>query len=217
MNSAEKSLLGDGASELGIMLSTSEIECFGRLTEELLRWNSKLNLTSLKDMREIIIKHYLDSLTICNLLPQGASVLDIGSGAGFPSIPLKIVRDDLDILSVDSVLKKINFQKQIARLLGFEKFRSVHARLEALDDGEKGRFDFAVARAVADITVLARLAKPFLADHGKLIAMKGSRWREEIELSAKELDGLGLAVTESRELRLPFSGDERGIVLIGKK
>ncbi|MBT0665060.1 16S rRNA (guanine(527)-N(7))-methyltransferase RsmG [Geobacter pelophilus] len=217
MNLAEKSLLGDGASQLGIALSASEIECFGRLTEELLRWNSKLNLTSLKDMREIIIKHYLDSLTIYNLLPQGAIVLDIGSGAGFPSIPLKIVRNDLDILSVDSVLKKINFQKQIARLLGFEKFRPVHARLEALDDGEKGRFDFAVARAVADITVLARLAKPFLADHGKLIAMKGSRWREEIELSAKELDGLGLVVTESRELRLPFSGDERGIVLIGKK
>jgi 16S rRNA (guanine527-N7)-methyltransferase len=144
-------------------------------------------------------------------------LLDIGSGGGFPSIPLKIVRPDIDILSVDSVQKKINFQRQVARLLGFEKFKAAHARVEELV-GEYGeRFDFAVARAVAEIALLGRMATPFLSENGKLIAMKGSRWKEELEESESELPGLGLCVSETRELRLPIIGDLRCLILLKRQ
>ncbi|GAM08503.1 ribosomal RNA small subunit methyltransferase G [Geobacter sp. OR-1] len=216
MSPAEMELLRDGAKELGIELSDSELDRFRLFTDELLRWNAKLNLTALTDPRDIIVKHYLDSLTINSSLPLGASLLDFGSGAGFPCLPLKIVRHDLDLLSVDSVQKKINFQRQVSRLLGLERFKALHTRVEALAK-EGGRFDFVVARAVADVAVLARLGAPFLAENGRLIAMKGSRWREEIVEAGRELDELGLAVIETRELRLPITGDERGIVIIGRK
>jgi 16S rRNA (guanine527-N7)-methyltransferase len=210
----ERNMLCNAAREIGIELTGGEIDQFELFTGELLRWNSKLNLTSLKNLTDIITKHYLDSLTICDLIPIGASLLDIGSGGGFPCIPLKIVRPDIDILSVDSVQKKINFQRQAARLLGFEKFKAVHARAEDLA-GEYGeQFDFVVARAVAEIAVLARMSKPFLSVDGKIIAMKGSRWKEELEESESELSGVGLCVFETRELKLPIIGDLRGLILL---
>jgi 16S rRNA (guanine527-N7)-methyltransferase len=218
VNPHEKELLCNGAKEIGIELTVTQTDHFDLFTKELLRWNTKLNLTSLRSLPDIITKHYIDSLTICNFLPAGSRLLDVGSGGGFPSIPLKIVRSDLDLVSVDSVQKKINFQRQISRLLKFEKFRSLHARVEEMVAGEMaGSFDFVVARAVADITILARMAVPFLAKGGKLIAMKGSRWKEEIAQSEGELDAMGLLILETRELKLPIIRDERCVIILGLK
>jgi len=209
-----RKLLGDAAKELGIDLSLDQIDKFDIFSKELQRWNSKLNLTSLKDPSDIILKHYIDSLTISPLITSGSKLLDIGSGGGFPSIPLKIVRQDIDVLSVDSVQKKINFQRQVARLIGIENFRAVHSRIEDLFNEFAGTFDFVVARAVADISILARMATQFLSDGGRLIAMKGVRWKEELDQSESEFADLGLFVEETRELRLPFIGDVRGLILL---
>ena len=217
MSPEEKKLLRAGAKEVGVELSDAEIDRFDLFTAELLRWNAKLNLTSLRELTDVIPKHLVDSLSISGLLPVGARLLDIGSGGGFPCIPLKIARPDLDLVSVDSVQKKINFQRHVARLLGLEKFRAVHARVEELIGELGGSFDFVVARALADIAVLARMAMPFLADGGKLIAMKGGKWQEELGESAGEIDAMGLLVAETKELRLPIIGDVRGLVLLGRK
>lgn len=213
MRSEEICILHDGAETIGVELSQAQLDSFKVFTQELLRWNAKLNLTSIKKPVEIIARHYIDSLTICSFLPLGAKLLDIGSGGGFPAIPLKIARPDLAILSVDSVQKKINFQKQVARLLGFEDFTPLHARVEDLPPEYSGSFDFVVARAVADLVALAKLASTFLNKNGRLIAMKGSRWKEEVIDSERELACLGFSVTETRELTLPITGDGRGIVL----
>lgn len=217
MTPADREMLLVGAGQVGVELTPENAESFEIFTAELLRWNAKLNLTSLDRPADIITKHYIDSLTICNMLPAGTRLLDIGSGGGFPSIPLKIVRPDLDILSVDSVLKKINFQKQVARLLGFKKFSARHARVEDLVTDFTDSFDFVVARAVSDLVALAKLALPFLAENGRLIAMKGSRWREELADAEGNLDGLGFLVAETKELRLPIINDGRGIIILQRK
>lgn len=217
MTSDERTMLADGAKLIGTELSDVQLDRFDLFTQELLRWNAKLNLTSLKKIDEIITKHYLDSLTLCSLIPINARLLDMGSGGGFPSIPLKIARPDINVVSVDSVQKKIIFQRQATRLLGFENFSGVHSRVEDLGEEIHGSFDIVVARAVSDILVLARMALPFLADDGKLIAMKGIRWKEELAQSEAGIDDLGFGVAEVRELRLPISGDERCLILLERK
>lgn len=217
MSPEEKTLLRNGAQEIGVELSPAALDRFEIFTEELLRWNARLNLTALRNVTDIITKHFIDSLTINSLLPFGARLLDIGSGGGFPSIPLKIARPDLDVVSVDSVQKKIIFQRQAARLLGFANFSAVHARVEDLAGTMGGSFDCVVARAVADITLLVRVAVPLLSGNGRMIAMKGIRWQEELVQAAGSLDALGLRVAETRLFKLPIIGDERGLVVLERE
>lgn len=217
MTPDERQMLRNGALQFGVGLSEEDVDRFASFTAELLRWNAKLNLTALTRTGDIIAKHYLDSLSVSGLIPSGAKVLDLGSGGGFPCIPLKIARPDLTVVSVDAVLKKINFQRHVGRLLGLENFSALHSRIEELDPAVTGRFDFVVARAVADLLVLARLGVRFLEREGKLVAMKGNRWREELAEAADGLAELGLVVAETLELRLPPVNDVRGIILVGRK
>lgn len=214
MTPTERAMLADGAKQIGIELSEAELHLFDLFTTELARWNAKLNLTSLTNINDIISKHYLDSLTASSLIPTGARLLDMGSGGGFPCIPLKITRPDIEIVSVDSVQKKIIFQRQVARILGFDAFRAIHSRIENLVEELQGAFDVVIARAVSDVTMLARMALPYLADSGKLIAMKGSRWKEEFAQSEAGIGELGFNAAEFRELRLPVSGDERCLIVL---
>ncbi len=212
MNPGERKLFRDGAGELGIELHETDIERFSALAEELLRWNSRVNLTALTRVTDIIAKHFLDSLTLLPWLPFGVNLLDIGSGGGFPSIPLKIVRPDLEVVSVESVQKKILFQRHVARMLGLDRFTPIHARAEELVASHDQRFDFVVVRAVADLPCLVRLGMPLLTESGRLIAMKGKQGREEVALAEAELSILGVVVEEIREFRLPGSGDERIVI-----
>ncbi len=214
MNVSERDLLMNGARKLGIELNETDIDRFSILSEELIRWNSKVNLTALKRVADIIAKHFLDSLTLLPLLPFGASLLDIGSGGGFPSLPLKIVRQDLDMVSVDSVQKKILFQRHVARMLELDKFVPIHARAEELAASLDQRFDFVAARAVADLPSLVRLGMPLLAGKGRLIAMKGGLGREEVAQAESELSHLDVVVEEIREFRLPNSGDVRMLITL---
>lgn len=217
MNAGERELLRDGAFQLGIDLDDTCMDRFALLAGELRRWNAKVNLTALKSVRDIVTRHFIDSLTIASLLPHGAHLLDIGSGGGFPSIPLKIVRPDLEIVSVDGVQKKILFQRHVARLLGFDCFTAVHGRAEALAQTMPRQFSVVVARAVADVETLLRLGLPLLADAGILIAMKGKQGREEIESAREAISALGVSVQRVHELRLPVSGDERTLIVFGRE
>lgn len=208
-------LLVQGASSLGFNLEEDQMEKFSAFMLELSKWNHKINLTAIRGEREIIVKHLLDSLTVLAHVYLCGKLLDIGSGAGFPSIPLSIIRPDLAIVSVDAVQKKILFQKHIARTLKLVNFRSVHARVESLTNQSGELYDFILSRAFSSIKTFAELSLPLLADDGKIIAMKGAGGKEEALKSESELAGL-MKVESVIEFKLPVSGDSRSLIVLSK-
>jgi len=210
-------LLKDGAAELGISLGDAELERFSRFADELAKWNRKINLTAITESREVVLKHFLDSLTVAARIHLAGRVLDIGSGAGFPGIPLAIVRPDLDIVSVDAVEKKIMFQRHAARTLGLANFKALHARGEALPDLYGSYFDIIVSRAFADLVNFAKMVLPLLADGGVIVAMKGSEGKREAVTHGQELTELGVRVESVQEFGLPGAGDRRSIIMLRNK
>lgn len=212
MTAAE--MLVKGAAELGVQLSTEEEWKFFLLMAELLKWNKKINLTAITDQRQVVVKHFVDSLAAVQVLPDEGELLDLGSGGGFPVIPLKIVRPELSAVSVDAVEKKIMFQRQAARLLRLTGFTALHARGEALGLEHAGRYRTVVSRAFAEIPLFVDLAAPLLAEGGSIVAMKGKTGADEAKAAASFLQQRGLRVREVREYRLPVSGDARSLVII---
>lgn len=217
MNGSLRELLITGAAELGVSLSGEVIDRFFLLMQELRRWNQKINLTAITDDREIIIKHILDSMCVAHLLPDGANVLDLGSGGGFPAIPLALVRPDLRITSIDSVGKKIFFQRHAARLLALERFSAVHARGESLDDGHIGNYDIILSRAFSSISHFTIMVQSLLAKDGTIIAMKGKNGEEEAQEAKPLLEARGFEVQEVIRIRLPVTDDERNLVMLRMK
>ena len=216
MNQAAKEKLLGGAKQLGIELTAAQLGKFHLLADELQKWNKKINLTAIRGDEEIVVKHFLDSLTLLRLVGAQGALLDIGSGAGFPGIPVKIVRHDLQVISVDAVDKKVIFQRHAARALALHGFEGVHARAEELAAKYAGRFDWVVSRAFSDIPTFARIALPLVRERGKIVAMKGKSGEEEAMAAAASLDDLGLKVSEVIKFALPYSGDSRSFVVIEK-
>jgi 16S rRNA (guanine527-N7)-methyltransferase len=206
-----------GAAEFGVSLSDSHIDRLLLLMLELRKWNRKFNLTAITREREIIVKHFLDSLSVVPLLHDGARVLDLGSGGGFPAIPLALVRPDLDVLSVDAAEKKIFFQRHAARLLGLQRFSTLHARGELMAESHAGRFDVTVSRAFSSLPRFITLARPLMAPGGTIIAMKGKWGEDDAADVAPKLAEQELGVRQVVRLRLPVSGDERTLVVIASR
>lgn len=182
---------------------------------ELLRWNRRINLTAIRDPEEALEKHVLDSLTLVPYLPPGdGPLLDMGSGAGLPGLPIKIVCPVLKVCSVDSVGKKIVFQQHVARALGLSGFSAVAARIEGLAQRAeyRRRFMAVTARALTPLSNLIEMAQPFLAKGGRLLAMKGPDADAELAVSGPALDRFAMQVEAVHRLRLPRSGAERNIV-----
>lgn len=167
--------LRDILQKMGVTPTESQIEKYILLVEELLAWNKKINLTAITRPQEAVEKHIADSLTLCPLLENSQVLLDIGSGAGFPCLPLKIASPHLDIYSVEASGKKTHFQRHAARKLGLQGFTVIHARAEELKDKRPDipGFDTIVARAVTSLPGILKMAKPLLAGSGRVIAMKG--------------------------------------------
>lgn len=213
----ELELLRDGAAEFGLQLGSAELGKFSRFADELVKWNRKINLTAITGGEEIVVKHFLDSLSVAAKVGLAGRVLDIGSGAGFPGIPLQIVRPDLNIVSVDAVEKKVMFQRHVARTLGLANFRAIHTRGETLPGEYGAYFDIIISRAFTDLARFVKMVRPLLADGGTVIAMKGGEGRGEVEQYAAELAGLGLKADTVHEFSLPVSGDRRTIIEIRKE
>ncbi|HWI40117.1 MAG TPA: 16S rRNA (guanine(527)-N(7))-methyltransferase RsmG [Verrucomicrobiae bacterium] len=209
-----RELLRAGLRQLGLPCEGDAVEGLLLLMEELRKWNRRINLTAIEDEHGIVVKHFLDSLTLLRHLPEEGSLLDIGSGGGFPSLPVKLLRPALSIVSVDSVDKKISFQKHIARLLELEGFLPLHLRAEALPARYPQYFDVVVSRAFSDLPKFTALALPLLKPQGLILAMKGRDGGREAEEGMEELAKLGAVVREVDEFRLPFSGDPRSILTI---
>jgi 16S rRNA (guanine527-N7)-methyltransferase len=170
-----KHVLITGAATFGYQLSKAQLKLFQTYAEELLAWNRRINLTRITSPAQIAIKHFVDSLPGADVLGSGWRVIDLGSGGGFPGIPLKILRPDLKITLVDAVRKKVSFQKHICRRLGLGGIECLHARIEDLGDTpiHRGGYAAAVSRALSDLGALCRLAGPLLSPSGVVVAYRG--------------------------------------------
>lgn len=217
MNDAAKELLVRGAMQLGVELTAAELGRFYTFSAELKKWSKKINLTAIKDDGDIAVKHLLDSLTLLKVMKGKGTLLDIGSGGGFPAIPVKIVLHDLDVVSVDAVEKKVIFQRHAARLLHLHGFEAVHARGEELAARYAGHFNWVVSRAFSDIPTFVKIALPLIKESGKIFAMKGKGGREEVNAAKKNLVEMGVAVQEIVEFQLPITGDARSIIVMGRE
>lgn len=208
------SCLADYAGEFGFSISQQEISKFEIYLRELKAWNEKFNLTAIKKDRDIVIKHFLDSLTPLRLIKPGSTILDIGSGAGFPGIPLKIVEPSLNVTLLDSVNKKVTFMKHIIEELGLNGIEAIHGRAEDLARTRKESFDVVISRALAGLYDFVKIGEPFLKADGIMIAMKGSKADEEVKEAAKVLERKKMTVRGIEKLSLPFGAGERGIVVL---
>ena len=208
------SLLSTHAANFGIVLSQNALAKFETYLHALKDWNEKFNLTAIKDDQGIVIKHFLDSLMPLKFIKPGANLLDIGSGAGFPGIPLKIAEPSLDVTLLDSVNKKVGFMKHIIAELGLTGIEAVHARAEDLTKTKRGRFDVVISRALTNLPDFVKLGESFLKLDGILIAMKGSRADEEIKEASKIMDKKRMRVRNIEKLSLPGGAGERGIVIL---
>lgn len=206
--------LVEGAGGLGVNLTKIQAEQFALFGAELHKWNSKINLTSIESDVDVAIKHFVDSIAPLKYLSSCRTLLDIGSGGGFPSIPLRICSAIDEIVSVDAVAKKINFQKHLVRKLRLPAFKALHCRGEDLAKEYADYFDVVVSRAFADIPTFVRLAKPLLRSDGRIIAMKGKNGVAEAEAAAAELAGLGMKTVSIEEYQLPLTGDYRSLLVI---
>ncbi|HBG07505.1 MAG: 16S rRNA (guanine(527)-N(7))-methyltransferase RsmG [Geobacteraceae bacterium GWC2_58_44] len=217
MNQGAKDLLLAGAGELGVELSSAQLASLNSFAEELKKWNRKINLTAITDDEGIAVKHLVDSLSLLKVVKGPGRLLDIGSGGGFPCIPVKIVLPDLDIVSVDAVVKKISFQKQAVRLLKLEHFNAMHVRAETLAADYADSFDWVVSRAFSDLPSFVAMALPVLKSDGRIVAMKGRNAAEEVAAAEGALAEMGAKVDFVAEFRLPGTGDARSLVVIVRK
>jgi len=185
--------------------------------DELLRWNKSINLTAITDPLSALEKHLVDSLTLLPYLGQPGALLDMGSGGGFPSIPLKIARPDVSIWSVDAVAKKIAFQKHVVRAMKLSNFTALHARLEALPHTSTlPQFDLIVTRAFSSLQDILSLADPLLDLNGQVVAMKGAEGLAELSDSAKMIKEAGFKCQRTVQMQLPQSKAQRYLLFFAK-
>ncbi|WP_297687906.1 16S rRNA (guanine(527)-N(7))-methyltransferase RsmG [uncultured Anaerococcus sp.] len=182
-------------------------------TDYLLEVNSHTNLTTITDPEEIDLKHFKDSLTVLDYIKEGDKVLDIGAGAGFPGIPLRIEKD-FDLTLIDSVNKKVNFMNQVIEKLDLKNARAIHTRAEDFAKDHREGFDVVVSRAVANMATLSELCLPFVKVGGLFIALKGPKADEEVKNAANALEILGGEVIKMEKLDL--AGNERVNVIVKK-
>ena len=202
-------------------VSQDNIRSFFDLTERMLAVNEYMNLTAITDPEAVILRHYADSLTVADCLPQGARVVDIGCGAGFPTLPIAIVRRDLHLLALDSTAKRIDYVAQTAKMLGLDHVDAIACRAEdgaAPSNPLRESFDCALSRAVANLPVLCELCLPYVRVGGSFIAMKAAQAEQELESARAGIVKLGGRVSQvlSCELVGPDGNEERNLIVTEK-
>lgn len=218
MENGLKKLLLDGANYYGVQLSEQQVNQFFTYKDLLKEWNNKINLTAIEDDREIIIKHFIDSMSILPYIKnEPQRLIDVGTGAGFPGIPVKITSGNIEVTLLDSLDKRVKFLNEIINSLKLNGISAVHSRAEDAGVNPKFRekYDIAVARAVANLPVLLEYCMPFVKINGIFIAMKGSN-TEEFENCNKALDILGGKIEKIEKIFLPDTNIERNVMVIRK-
>jgi 16S rRNA (guanine527-N7)-methyltransferase len=214
--------LVNGAQKIGISLNKSQIGLFELYFHELVDWNTRINLTAITDMEDVQIKHFLDSLTLISVIKDKAStdccIIDVGSGAGFPGIPLKIAMPYIKMTLLEATAKKVLFLEHIVKQLKLQDVEIINLRAEeaAQKPEYREQFDFAVSRAVAELAVLAELTLPFCKTGGCVVAQKKGDIQLEIEQSLKAVEMLGGRLSKVEKIDLSGLDDERYLVMIDK-
>ena len=206
------------AEKFGFKLSDEQLEKFGVYAETLLSWNQRFNLVSKNDASfKELIKHFIDSLVIFKFVefPPNAKVLDIGSGNGFPAVPIKIYREDLDYTLVESIRKKALFLQKVVENLKFDKIEVKNMRVENLGENYRNYFDFTTAKKVAPLDEVWKLCYPYLKVGGTLLAYKGKKMEEEVKKMPKVLEKLP-GELKVEEMTLPEFRIKRYVVMIKK-
>lgn len=207
---------------VGITITDEQMKQFEQYFELLVEWNEKINLTAITERDEVYLKHFYDSATLgvyIDFLTEEKTLVDVGSGAGFPSIPLKILFPKLQITIVDSLNKRIKFINEVVTQLDLKGVTTVHGRAEDVGQNPiyREQFDFATARAVARLSILAEFCMPLVRKNGQFIAMKASKTDEEVADAKKAIATLGGKFSEDIVFELPEEAGERHILRIDKK
>lgn len=214
----QRQLLFEAAKQLGVTLTDAQLTQFGTYMEMLLEWNEKFNLTAISDPREITLKHFVDCLSIVPHIGKDESIADIGAGAGFPGIPLKIAMPGIRVTLLDALNKRVGFLNAVILTLGLEDIHAVHIRAEdAARLGEyREAYDVAIARAVASLPTLAEYALPFARVGGRFIAMKGPSVEEELAVSNQAIITLGGEYSSTISVEIPFEDITHSLVIVNK-
>jgi len=208
----DRVLLKEAAATVGVTVDDTAAERLDVYARLLVEWNEKMNLTAITDPEGIVLKHFVDSLTALPLLPQGPfSLIDVGTGAGFPGVPLAILREDMQLTLLDSLNKRLLFLEEVCRAVGVPAVR-IHARAEegGRNPALRDQFDVATARAVAGLPVLCELCLPFVKKSGRFLALKGPDAPREKEEAARAVKMLGGRFAEGRTVTLPNPSQEGG-------
>lgn len=214
--------LKKGLDNFHLAVDDEKINQFLLYYDVLIEWNSFMNLTTITDFEEVVLKHFIDSISLVKAIPDLSekkyNLIDIGTGAGFPGIPLKIVFPNLKVTLLDSLNKRINFLNEVINKLELKNIAAVHGRAEdyAKPDKLREKYDICVSRAVANMAVLSEYCIPFVKQGGYFAAYKSDKVAEEFESSIKAIDILGGKYEKQVEFHLPFSDIYRNIILIRK-
>lgn len=206
--------------QVGLKLTDRQVRLLAQYEQELLVWNERYNLTAIRDLEEVRVKHFLDSMTCVQAMKDapGKRMVDIGSGAGFPGLVLKIVYPGVQLTLVDSVGKKIDFCRHMVKTLGLEQVETLQERAENIGQSlaYREQYDWAVARAVADLAVLAEYLLPLVRIGGRMLAMKGENGPVESHAAEHALQMLGGHLRQLLPVTLPGVAEERYLVIVDK-
>lgn len=206
-------------AKMNISLLKEQYGQFYAYMELLIEWNEKMNLTAITEPKEIILKHFVDSLTIAKYVEEGKSIIDMGTGAGFPGIPIKIYRKDVKAVLADSLNKRIKFLDEVIDKLKLENVETIHCRAEELGKNKQYRekFDYATSRAVANLSTLSEYLMPFVKLNGKCIFMKTIEVEEELKKAKKAIKTLGGKIEKVDKFEIPESDLGRSIIIVKKE
>lgn len=208
------------ATEYGLNLTEDQISAFNKYYELLYEWNKKINLTAITEPKDVAIKHMVDSLSCfkADLFKENTSLIDVGTGAGFPGLPLKIFYPSLKLTLLDSLNKRVKFLQLVVDELGLKDVEVIHARSEEAARNKKYRekFDLATARAVARLPIICEYCLPFVKEGGTFIALKGRQYEEEATQAQKAIKVLGGEIADIMPVKLPEIDDKRAVIYIKK-
>ena len=208
--------LREKLKKINIEFDDKKIEQFYKYMNLLIEWNEKINLTAITEPDDIILKHFIDSLTISKYINENKKIADIGTGAGFPGIPLKIAKPNIQMFLIDSLNKRIKFLEEVIKQNEIANTFAIHARAEEIGHNKeyRGNFDVVTSRAVARLNVLLEYMMPLVKLGGKCICLKGPNIGEELEEAKKAIDILGGKIEKVEEIELPDSDNKRTIIII---
>ena len=213
-----KGIFNQSLRKFNISLTEEQMKKFFEYMHLLIEWNEKINLTAIIEPKDIIIKHFVDSLTISKYIKENAKVIDVGTGAGFPGIPIKIKQEKNNLTLLDSLNKRINFLNNVINKMVINKIEAVHGRAEDFGQNEEYRekYDVCITRAVAQMNVLLEYMMPFIKKGGICICMKGSQIEEEFKESRNAIKELGGKLETIEKLSLAGEDNQRNIIIIRK-